>query len=79
MEITIGTCKTPAALMVSKNKPSEVEAFPIVPQATSFPSLLNFSEPSKETSLYTLEAWARPSNLGIWPAVGLMSDELLYC
>ena len=51
----------------------------MVPQATSFPLFENFSEPSKETSLYTFEACARPSSLGICPAVGLMSEELLYC
>ena len=32
---------TPAALMVSQNKPSDVDALPMVPQATSPPSWLN--------------------------------------
>jgi hypothetical protein len=38
----IGTCNTPAAFIVSKNNPSEVLAFPIVPHATSFPSTENW-------------------------------------
>jgi hypothetical protein len=33
----MGTCKTPAALMVSKNNPSLVLAFPMVPHAISLP------------------------------------------
>ena len=55
--MTIGTCKTPAALMVSKNKPSEVEAFPIVPQAISFPFTEKlFISGSSFTFLYILDA-----------------------
>ena len=60
--ITIGTCKTPAAFIVSKNKPSEVDALPIVPQATSFPLLENVvfcSNPP--TFLYIFDACAKPT------------------
>ena len=39
----MGTCKTPAAFIVSKKRPSEVEALPIVPQATSLPLFENLS------------------------------------
>ena len=46
-DITIGICKTPAALIVSQNGPSEVEASPIVPNATSFPLFVNFLNFSK--------------------------------
>jgi len=38
----MGTCKTPAAFMVSKKSPSLVLALPIVPQATSLPSMEKF-------------------------------------
>ncbi len=37
MDMAIGTCKTPAALIASKNTPSDVEALPMVPKATSLP------------------------------------------
>ena len=66
--------------MVSKNKPSDVLAFPIVPHAISFPStekLEAFGIP--ETCLYIFDAWARPSNLGICPAVGEISALEFFC
>ena len=72
--ITIGTCNTPAALIVSQNRPSLVLAFPMVPQATSFPledKWLKCSRPS--TCLYIFDACASPRSLGICPAVGEMS------
>ena len=56
MLITIGTCKTPAALTVSKNIPSLVLAFPIVPQATSFPLLEKFDESKFSIFLNIFEA-----------------------
>ena len=77
--ITIGTCKTPAAFMVSKNKPSEVEAFPIVPQATSFPFSEKFVCWIPETFLYIFEAWANPNKRGICPAVGEISALEFFC
>ena len=36
-DMAIGICSTPAAFIASKNTPSEVDALPIVPKATSFP------------------------------------------
>ena len=50
----------------------------MVPKAISFPCCENFSEPSKVTSLKTLEAKAKPNNLGICPAVGEMSEEIFF-
>ena len=78
--ITIGTCKTPAALMVSKNKPSEVLALPIVPQAISFPlmeKLVLLLIP--ETFRYIFEACAKPNKRGICPAVGDISALEFFC
>ena len=40
-----GTFSTPAALMLSQNKPSEVEASPMVQKTTSLPLLVNCSKP----------------------------------
>src|SRR5512141_357276 len=80
MEIAIGTCRTPAALSVSKKCPSEVLASPMVPKATSSPLWEN---PEQDFSpglfLNNLEANASPSNLGICPAVGEMSAEQFFC
>src|SRR5690606_40250295 len=75
----MGTCKTPAALIVSKECPSEVLAFPMVPKATSFP-LMEKSRNSCRSgfSLYSLEAKARPSRRGICPAVQEMSDAEFF-
>ena len=41
MEMTAGERRTPIAFTDSQNIPSAALAFPIVPQATSFPFLLN--------------------------------------
>ena len=38
-EKTTGICKTPAALILSKNIPSDVEASPMEVKQTSLPSL----------------------------------------
>ena len=76
--ITKGTWWTAAALITSKNKPSLVLALPIVPQAISFPFTEWFLA-SNFPVLYNLEAIAKPNNLGIWPPVGEISDEELYC
>ncbi|MNE44223.1 hypothetical protein D3C80_1384410 [compost metagenome] len=78
--MTIGTCKTPAALIVSKKTPSEVLAFPIVPHAISFPSIEKldaFFMPV--TFLYIFEACASPNKRGICPAVGEMSALEFFC
>ena len=69
----MGTCITPAALIVSKNIPSLVLAFPMVPQAISFPFLEKLSRFFVAYSRYTLEACARPKSLGICEPVGEMS------
>ena len=50
----------------------------MVPQAISFPFIEWFLE-SNFPVLYNLEAIAKPNNLGIWPPVGEISDEELYC
>src|SRR5690242_382397 len=65
-----GTCRTPAALTDSQNKPSLVDASPIVPNATSLPL---FEKPSCADfscglSRYSFEAYARPISRGIQPA-----------
>ena len=66
--------------MVSKNNPSDVDAFPIVPQATSFPALEKLVRLSKpRTFLYIFEACANPNNLGICPAVGEISALEFFC
>ena len=44
----MGTCSTPAALIVSQKGPSEVDASPIVPKATI--EQQNFFDTKKETS-----------------------------
>ena len=77
----IGTFSTEAAFIVSQKRPSEVLASPIVPKATSFPPLVNFSNPSLNSGFFlnTLEAWANPNNLGICPAVGEMSEDEFFC
>ena len=78
--ITIGTCSTPAALMVSKNKPSEVLALPIVPQAISFPFLEKLEALLiSGMFLYIFEACANPNSLGICPAVGEISALEFFC
>ena len=76
----IGTCNTPAAFIVSKNKPSEVDAFPIVPHATSLPLLEKFVKWSKPSTFRKIfDAWASPKSLGICPAVGEMSALEFFC
>ena len=65
--------------MVSKNKPSEVLAFPMVPQETSFPLFENFGFFNSGMFRNIFEACAIPSILGIWPAVGEISPVELYC
>ena len=66
--------------MVSKNKPSEVDAFPIVPQATSFPCTEKlFSAGISVTFLYIFDACAKPNKRGICPAVGEMSALEFFC
>src|ERR1043166_2293482 len=72
-----GTFNTPAAFTVSQKCPSLVEASPIVQNTTSFPPLLNFSNPSRSTSTfrYILLACPSPSARPICPAVGEISEE----
>ncbi len=69
-----GICSTPAAFMVSQKCPSLVDASPIVQKQTSFPLLLRFFKCCVcFTFLNVFDAKARPSALGICPAVGAMS------
>ena len=77
--ITIGTCNTPAAFMVSKKTPSLVLALPMVPQATSLPLSENLALDLTFTFLYIFDAWAKPNNLGICPAVQEISALLFFC
>ncbi len=51
--------------MVSKNNPSLVLAFPMVPQATSFPLIEKLEALIPSTCLKTLEACASPNKRGI--------------
>ena len=75
-----GTCKTPAAFIVSKKTPSVVLAFPIVPHAISFPLIEKLDLlVIPGTSRYILEACASPSNRGICAAVGEMSALEFFC
>ena len=75
----MGTCSTPAALMVSQKRPSLVLASPMVPKATSLPCWLRWAWPfSSLLARNTLLACANPSRRGIWPAVGDMSGLELY-
>ncbi len=65
--------------MVSKKCPSDVDASPIVPKATSLPVLLKFVvELSSLFFLKYLDARASPNKRGIWLAVGDESAEELY-
>ena len=74
-----GTFNTPAAFMVSQKCPSLVEASPIVLKQISFPLLLNSGNCCKAgIFLNNLDAKARPSALGICPAVGAMSLETFF-
>src|SRR5690554_3017590 len=77
MEITMGTCSTPAAFNVSQKMPSDVLASPMVPHAISFPPLENLVRwLSSSRFLYILDAWAKPRSLAICPAVGEISDDV---
>ena len=77
--MAIGTCKTPAALMVSKNNPSDVLASPMVPKATSFP-LMESPVASFNSGVlrYIFDANANPSKRGICPAVGEISADEFF-
>src|SRR5215203_1238457 len=78
-KITSGTCNTPAALTVSQNGPSEVDASPIVQKHTSLPLVeRSVNCCSSVTSLNFFEARAKPSARGICPAVGAMSATIFF-
>ena len=74
-----GTFITAAAFIVSQNTPSDVELSPIVQNDISFPFFEKLPPGSvSDNSLYFLEARAIPSDLAIWPAVQLMSEETFF-
>src|SRR3954466_10073804 len=73
-----GTCSTPAALMVSQNCPSEVDASPMVQKQTSFPLSESPLKASEGELRKVLDANANPKPLAIWPAVGAMSDDTFF-
>src|SRR6476660_8566031 len=78
-KMAIGTCNTAAAFIVSQKCPSEVEASPTVTKQTSLPlSERSVNCLSSSMVRKDFEARARPSALGIWPAVGAISEEIFF-
>src|SRR5262245_60346742 len=74
-----GAFSTPIALTASQNRPSAVEALPIVVQATSLPLFENSLNCfSSSIPRYTTDAYASPTARGICAAVGETSSATLY-
>src|SRR5512137_1262268 len=79
MLITAGTLSTPMALTDSQNRPSEVDALPMVDQTTSLPLCeKRVRSLSESSSRYSREAYPRPTVRGICAAVGETSAATLY-
>src|SRR5574341_836241 len=77
--ITAGACNTPMALTDSQNRPSAVEALPIVAQVTSLPLFENSLNCFNSSSpRYTTDAYASPTARGICAPVGETSSATLY-